>query len=275
MARPLWFVQLLKKTFPNVRMVAKATKVPLIGRIVDYMLFQGDDIIYLPKDIVAKKVIQINQPIAQPDETVLPSQIVHHFIDKANFHWIMDFCICRDSMKCKDYPIDHGCLFLGEAAKGINPQLGRAVSKEEAHQYIRKCDDEGLVHLIGRNKLDAVWLDANPGDKLLTVCNCCPCCCLWRTIQDLNPEISKKITKMTGVRVEVSDACVGCGTCTEGICFANAISLVNDLSVISDECRGCGRCIEVCPEGAIELHIDDPNFFNKSIRRISDVVDVT
>jgi ferredoxin len=266
---------MLKKTFPNVRMIAKATKVPLIGRIIDYMLFEGDDIIYLPKNSVAEKVIPINQAVTQPDETVLPSQIVHHFIDKASFHWIMDFCICRDSLKCEDYPIDHGCLFLGEAAKGINPQLGREVSKEEAHEYIRKCDDEGLVHLIGRNKLDAVWLDANPGEKLLTVCNCCPCCCLWRVVQDLNPDIANKVTKMDGVRVEITDACVGCGTCTEGICFANAISLVNDRAVISDECRGCGRCIEVCPEGAIQLHIDDPNFFDKSVKRVSEVVDVT
>ncbi|MFX1439695.1 MAG: DUF362 domain-containing protein, partial [Promethearchaeota archaeon] len=258
MARPLWFVQLLKKTFPNVRMIAEATRIPIIGRIIDYMLFQGDDIIYLPKNKVAKQVIMVNQPIEQPDETVLPSQIVHHFIDKANFHWIMDFCICRDSMKCEDYPIDYGCLFMGEAAKAINPRLGRAVSKEEAHEYIRKCDDEGLVHLIGRNKLDAMWLGVNPGEKLLTVCNCCPCCCLWRVVQNVNREISRKITKMAGVCVEVTDACVGCGTCTEGICFANAISLVNDRSVISDECRGCGRCVEVCPEGAIRLHIDDP-----------------
>lgn len=275
MARPLWFVHLLKKTFPNVRMIAKATRIPIIGRIIDYMLFQGDDIIYLPKNRVAKQVIQVGQSIEQPDETVLPSQIVHHFIDKANFHWIMDFCICRDSLKCKDYPIDHGCLFMGEAAKGINPHLGRPVSKEEAHEYIRKCDEEGLVHLIGRNKLDAMWLDANPGENLLTVCNCCPCCCLWRTVQDLNPDIAKKITKMAGVRVEVTDACVGCGTCTEGICFANAISLVNDRAVISDECRGCGRCVEVCPEGVIHLHIDDPDFYEKSVKRVSEVVDVT
>jgi ferredoxin len=275
MARPLWFVQMLKKTFPNVRMIAKATKIPIIGRIVDYMLFHGDDIIYLPKNTVAKQVIKVNQSIEQPNETVLPSQIVHHFIDMANFHWIMDFCICRDSMKCEDYPIDYGCLFMGEAAKTINPQLGRAVSKEEAHEYIRKCDDEGLVHLIGRNKLDAMWLGVNPGERLLTVCNCCPCCCLWRVVQDVNPDIARKITKMVGVRVEVTNVCVGCGTCTEGICFANAISLMNDRSVISDECRGCGRCIEICPEGAIELHIDDPDFYEKSVKRVSEVVDVT
>ncbi|UCH05579.1 MAG: 4Fe-4S binding protein [Candidatus Thorarchaeota archaeon] len=272
MARPLWFVQLLKKTFPNVRNIAKMTNVPLIGRIIDKMLFEDDNIIYLPKDSV---VIKIDQNLETPPEMVLPSQIVDHFIDKANFHWIMDFCICRDSCDCQDYPKGIGCLFLGEAAKRINPHLGRQVTKSEAHEYVRKASDAGLVHLIGRNKLDAMWLDAFPGENLLTVCNCCPCCCLWRTIQDLHPDIAKKITKMHGVKVEVTEDCAGCGTCTEGVCFVNAIQLVDNLAVISDECRGCGRCVEICPNGAIRLSIDDVDYFEQSVKRVSSAVDVT
>jgi len=251
MARPLWFVQLLKKTFPNVRNIAKMTNAPIIGRILDKMLFEDDDIIYLPKDSV---VIEIGKNLETPQETALPSRIVDHFIDKANFHWVMDFCICRDSCDCQDYPKEIGCLFLGEAAKRINPHLG---------------------HLIGRNKLDAMWLDAFPGENLLTVCNCCPCCCLWRTIQDLHPDIAKKITKMHGVTVEVTDDCVGCGTCTDGVCFVNAIRLVDNRAVISDECRGCGRCVEVCPNDAIRLSIDDTDYFEKSVKRVSSAVDVT
>ena len=116
---------------------------------------------------------------------------------------------------------------MGEAVHGINPNLGRLVSKEEAHEHVRKCREAGLVHLIGRNKLDAVWLNVGPGDKLLTVCNCCPCCCLWKILPDVNPEIGRKITKMAGVNVEVTDRCVGCGTCIqENICFVDAIRLV-------------------------------------------------
>ncbi|TFF84621.1 hypothetical protein EU524_00730, partial [Candidatus Thorarchaeota archaeon] len=61
MARPLWFVELLKKAFPSRSMIAKATKVPMIGRIVDKLLFEGDNILYLPKDDVVEKTIQINQ----------------------------------------------------------------------------------------------------------------------------------------------------------------------------------------------------------------------
>ncbi|MFW9800172.1 MAG: DUF362 domain-containing protein [Candidatus Thorarchaeota archaeon] len=275
MARPLWFVQLLKKTFPNVRTIAKMTNAPIIGRFIDYLLFENDDIIYLPKDSVASQVIQIDRAIDKPEDTVLPSQIVHHFIDKANFHWIMDFCICRDSSSCEDYPIEYGCMFMGEAAKRINPHLGRQVTREEAHEYVGKASKAGLVHLIGRNKLDSMWLDAVPGDKLLTVCNCCPCCCLWRTAQDLHPEIAVKITRMHGVRVEVSENCIGCGTCLDGVCFVNANQLVDGRAVIGEKCRGCGRCVEACPNDAINLFIDDLDYFRKSVRRVSRAVDVT
>ncbi len=273
MGAPLWMVQLLKKTFPNRRIIAQLTNVPLIGRIVDKLLFEGDDIIYLPKDNVVE--IKIGKQLDRPTETALPSQIVHEFIEKAKYHWIMNFCICRDSSTCKDYPIDYGCLFLGEAVLDINPNLGRLVTKEEAHDYARKCREAGLVHLIGRNKLDAMWLNVRPGEKLLTICNCCPCCCLWKILPDVNPEIGRKITKMHGVEVKVTDSCVGCGTCTQDdVCFVNAIRLVKGRAVIGTECRGCGRCVEVCPEGAIELTINNDTYISDSIDRIDSVIDV-
>ena len=275
MARPMWFVTLLKKTFPNRRLIAKATNYPLIGRLVNKLLFDGDNIMYLPKDSVAQKIIEIGKKIDRPEEMALPSEIVHHFIEKASKHWIMNFCICRDASKCEDYPIDYGCLFMGDAVDGINPKLGRLVTKEEAHDYVRKCREAGLVHLIGRNKLDAQWLGVNPGEKLLTVCNCCPCCCLWKILPDINPEIGRKITKMHGVEVKVTEACTGCEICTEDdVCFVNAITMVDGHAVIGPECRGCGRCVEVCPNGAIELTINNPDFVDESIERVSSVVDV-
>jgi ferredoxin len=256
----MWLVSLLKKTFPNRRLIAKATNYPLIGRLVDKLLFDGDSIIYLPKDSVAQKTIEIDKKLDRPEEMVLPSDIVHHFIEKANKHWIMNFCICRDAAKCEDYPINYGCLFMGDAVDDINPKLGRPVTKEEAHDYARKCREAGLVHLIGRNKLDAQWLGVHPGEKLLP---------------DLNPEIGRKITKMHGVDVEVTDACTGCETCIEeDVCFVNAISMVDGQAVIGPECRGCGRCVEVCPNSAIELSINDPGAINESIERVSSVVDV-
>lgn len=275
MAKPVWFVNLLKKAFPKRKLLARLTKAPLLGRLVDKMLFEGDDVMYLPMDSVAQKTIQIGKKLDRPEETALPSEIVHHFIEKANYHWIMNFCICRDAAKCEDYPIDYGCLFMGEAAEGINPKLGRRVSKEEAHEHVKSCREAGLVHMIGRNKLDTSWLGVSPGDKLLTVCNCCPCCCLWKMLPYIKPEIGRKIAKMPGVNVRVTDACVGCGTCIdEDICFVEAITMVDGKAIISDACRGCGRCVEVCPNDAIELTLDNNMFIEDSIDRVSSLVDV-
>ena len=271
MARPLWFVKLLKKTFPNIKLIAKLTNLPILGTIIDYLLFKGDDIIYLPKD----KVIEINKPMGEYDEYILPSQVLEYFINKANHHWVMNFCICRSSMDCKDYPIDLGCLFLGDAVLDINPQLGRLVSKEEALDHLRKCREVGLVQMIGRNRLDAQWLGVKPGEKLLSICNCDPCCCLWRVSSILSPKIGAKIKKMPGVNVRVTDKCIGCGTCTKGVCFVDAIEIIDNHAIINNECRGCGRCVEICPQKAIDLIIEDVQYVKKSIEKIDKIIDVT
>ena len=269
--KPLWFVHVLETTFPNIKFIAKLTRVPIIGKIIDSLLFEGDDIVYLTQD----KVVPVNKEVKTRGETVLPSQVLEHFIEKANYHWIMNFCICRESMQCKDYPINLGCLFLGEAVLGINPQLGRRVTKEEALEHIKRCREAGLVHMIGRNRLDKQWLGVKPGYKLLSICNCCPCCCLWRISPFLSPKIGKKIKRMPGVKVRVTDKCIGCGTCTKGSCFVKAISVIGNRAIISNECRGCGRCISVCPQKAIEITIDDKKFVKKSIMQIESLVDVS
>ena len=271
MARPLWFVKILEKTFPNIKFIAKLTRIPFIGRIFDKLLFEGDDIIYLPKD----SVITINKEIEKQADTVLPTEILYYFINKAKYHWIMNFCICRESMHCKDYPINLGCLFLGEAVLGINPQLGKLVSKEEAIEHIKKCKDAGLVHMLGRNLLDKQWLGVKPGYKLLSICNCDPCCCLWRISPIVNPKIGSKVQRMPGIEIKVTDKCIGCGTCSKGICFVDAIHIENSRAVISEVCKGCGRCVEICPQNAIVLTIKDNEFIKKSIKQIDRIIDVT
>jgi ferredoxin len=271
MARPLWFVKLLQKVFPNIKLIAKLTKFPIIGTIFDYFLFQDDNIFYLPQD----KVIDVNKSLGEYHEFVLPSQVLEYFVNKANNHWIMNFCICRTSMDCKDYPHELGCLFLGDAVLDINPQLGRKASKEEALEHLKKCREAGLVQMIGRNKLDAQWLGVSHGEKLLSICNCDPCCCLWRVSSIITPKIGSKIKKMRGVNVQVMDNCIGCGICIKGICFADAIKLVNNRAVITENCRGCGRCVEICPHNAIKIKIEDKSYVKKTIDELDKIIDVT
>jgi len=270
MSRPLWLVALVKAAFPQRFLAAKATRLPLLGRLLERWLFEGDDILYLPRD----EVVLLGEAVDTAEEIVLPSQVVDRFIEAASHHWIMNFCICRAGEKCQDYPIELGCLFLGEAVLGIHPRLGRLVTKEEAHEHVRRCREAGLVHLIGRNKLDTVWLGIGPGRKLLTICHCCPCCCLWRVLPHIAPQIGAKIRRMPGVRVTVTEACIGCGACAQGVCFAEAIRLEDGKAVIGEACRGCGRCIRVCPQTAIRLTIEDDAFVERAIERVASLVDI-
>jgi len=73
----------------------------------------------------------------------------------------------------------------------------------------------------------------------------------------------------------VTARCAGCGTCTRGVCFVDAIRLDGQHAVIGDACRGCGRCVEVCPQQAIELTIDDAQFVERTIERLARLVDVS
>ena len=279
MSRPVWFVGLIKRSFPTRFALAWATKAPVVGHMLDRWLFDGDDLFYVPPDRLSpgegRRTISIGQAVEAPPDVVLPSRVVEHFIEQASVHWVMNTCICRDASGCQDYPVDLGCLFLGDAAAGINPALGRRVTREEALVHLRRCREAGLVHLVGRNRLDTVWLGVGPGNRLLTICNCCPCCCLWRMLRQVSADIGHRITRMDGVAVSVTDRCIGCGVCmTPDTCFVDAIWLDGDHARIGEACRGCGRCVEVCPHGAIELSIEGSAFVQDSIARISALVDV-
>jgi ferredoxin len=168
---------------------------------------------------------------------------------------------------------------MGRAVREINPALGRLVTREEAKQHVRRCREAGLVHLIGRNKLDSMWLGAGPGHQLLTVCNCCPCCCLFGVLPHLDEPLQRVITRMPGVQVSVTERCVGCGACTRGVCFVDAIHLDassgEGRAQIGEGCVGCGRCVEVCPQDAIVVSGTDGPFVQGAIARISHSIDVT
>ena len=271
MSRPIWFVRMIQRAFPSRFRIAQWTqRSPFFRKIVDHFLFRDDGIFYLPKD----NVIQIHQPIQQPSQTVLPSDVVEHFIDQANHLWIMNKCFCREADDCQDYPIDLGCLFMGEAVHRINPKLGHLATREEARAHVKRAREAGLVHMIGRNRIDTVWMGVGPSDKLLTVCNCCPCCCLWKVLPDLPEEIGGNVTRMPGISIQVTDACVGCGRCVQDVCFVDAIQLVEGRAVIGDACRACGRCVEICPQQAIDVTIQDSSFVKTAIDRIAPLSDL-
>ncbi len=219
----------------------------------------GDALVCLPNN----KVVPIDQTV-QSQELVLPTRVVEHFIDKSGYRALMNFCICRDSNRCKDYPRELGCLFLGETARQIHPDLCRPVSKEEAKDHIRKCQEAGLIHIVGKAAVDCLWLDIGPHTHLFTICSCCPCCCISLATQYMPPDFTDWFHKMPGVEVRVTEECLGCGVCVEQ-CIYNGISLENGRAVITGQCRACGRCVAVCPQEAIHLSIEDRDFVQQTI----------
>lgn len=270
MGHPRWVVNFIEKAFPLQGVLARIANLPIIGSLAEVAFFRGDKIIYLPKD----GTIRLNGSIPAPEDVVLPSQVVDQFIERASDHWVMDFCLCREGNHCQAYPKDYGCIFLGKAVRGIHPQLGRRVAKSEALAHARRCREAGLVQLVGRSKADTLWLGTGPGTQLLTICNCCSCCCLWNLLPQLGPAIGRQVVRMPGVHVNVTHDCTGCGLCLDGVCFTGAISLKNGRAVITEACRGCGRCVELCPQEAIALTMTDPGFIQKTVGEISLLVDI-
>lgn len=252
------------------RIMAVLKSMPLIWKVIELTPLRDDHVFALPQD----KVVQVNQSLNAPEETVLPSQILEYFIKKSKYRFLMNFCFCRYSNECKDYPIGYGCLFIGETASKIPSNRGRLVSIEEALNYAKKCRDLGLVQLIGKAAADPIILGVSPHDKFLTVCFCCPCCCGLGLFKHVPHQLARTYEKMPGIEIKITEACVGCGTCAKNTCFIDAIRVVNKRVVINDDCKACGRCVLACPNNAIELMINDDLYIDKGIKEIERRVDV-
>ncbi|MEW6443500.1 MAG: 4Fe-4S binding protein [bacterium] len=266
MGRPPWVVELIKKTWPTRFASARAANVPVIGRWMERTFFQGDQMTQIP----------INRDIEGADRSVaLPLAIVEEFVREASVRVIMHACICRDSNHCKGYPVHTGCVFLGEAARGINTKLAKQAGVEETLGHIKDAVASGLVPFMGRNKLDTVWLGAGPGDRLLTICLCCPCCCLYGIYRHFPEHMRHSIVKLEGLELEVTDLCTGCGRCTT-VCLSEAIRVPGARAEIDEQrCIGCGRCAGECPEQAIRVWLSRRDTVEACKQRVRGLVRVT
>ncbi len=251
--RPEWWLTVLAKIWPLTWTSARATKLPLVGRLIAKVtlpLFSGKNlnITYIP----------INMG-ADVHSSFLPVQIVEELIRLSAHRVIIKRCTCRDADNCQNYPIDMGCTLLGEGTKEIDPRIADHVSVDEAIEHLHRTIDAGLQPMTGRVKIDNLIWGVKDRGKLLTVCHCCPCCCtLLRSGKYLPPEASGSIVKLQGLSIEVdAEKCRGCGTCVDE-CFFSAMVFDGDKPSVNDDlCKGCGRCVSVCPESALRLEIEN------------------
>lgn len=277
-------VRVISVTFNTRFFLAKSCqKLPPLAWMADKMFFEGDDIQVLPRDAAIKtlhvgdvKELDVNAKVPISNEnTVVPSQVLGEMIKRSRYHFLMDNCICRTSNNCSDYPHDLGCLFLGKGSQRISSKLGRTVSASEAIQHVEKCQEAGLVPIIGRNKIDSVWLSTGPKEELLSICHCCQCCCLWKMTPKLPAKMGTSFSPMEGVEIIFNpEVCNGCGLCASDTCFVDAVDIINGKAKRNENnCRICGRCVEVCPRGAVKIVMHDDAIKN-SLERVEHLVDV-
>ncbi|MBQ6098768.1 MAG: 4Fe-4S binding protein [Methanobrevibacter sp.] len=251
-----WIAEITKKS--------KAYK-----KLVDKMLFEDDEIIVVPN------TINVNKKIESEGSEFLPTDVIKEVIRRSEDIVIMDTCLCRTSNNCQDYPHDIGCIFLGPTTKKISRNIGHKATIEEALAHVDKADAAGLSHIIGRNKIDTVWMNIRPGKGLLTICHCCPCCCLWKVYPNLHEDISSKLEKLDGVSVKLhEDNCKLCKKCLNEVCMFNAIDIKDNKITIDHEiCKGCGLCVNVCKFNAITIDYTSETIDNV-VKRMDDLIEI-
>lgn len=253
--------------------IAKTTRhSKIMKKIITYFLFRNDDTMIIPN----VKKISINKEIKSEGSSFLPTDIIKEVVSSFDDIVIMNKCLCRNSNDCKDYPIDIGCIFLGPTARKIPEQISHKATKEEAFKQIDEADKAGLSHIMGKNRIDSVWMNVKPAEGLFTICHCCPCCCLWKVYPNLADSIQDTIHKLPGVQVEINkNKCINCKKCLNNGCYSDAIYLENDsIHINQDKCLGCGICTHACKHDAITITYNNKTI-NSIINKYENILEVS
>jgi ferredoxin len=153
-------------------------------------------------------------------------------------------CICRSEMRLEgkgcDKPLET-CLSFGSSADFYQMSgAGRAITREEAMEVLKKADKAGLVLSPGNAK-DASF-----------ICACCGCCCgVLRSLKfQENP--AELVSTPFVARVRTQE-CIGCRKCISR-CQMDALAMEGrKVRLDPGRCIGCGLCVTTCPTRCIDL----------------------
>jgi len=247
------------------------TRLPIFRKIIEKW--------YDPKTADAS-FLPINQSLGSFEEKVLPLKVLEYFINKAEHFLLCHSCGCRVYNQCQEHDHTIGCLYIGAdtvEVKEVFPKIhGYFGTKEDAMDRVKKAYENGLVPVIGRLKWDAEAMGVQDRGHFMTVCFCCPCCCITGKRMYGSIELQKMMQRMEGIKVNVDEVlCVGCGECMN-VCVFNGMEMEEGIAKVNQEkCLGCGRCERICPNNAISISLDNSKRVEELIRRIDASVDVS
>jgi Na+-translocating ferredoxin:NAD+ oxidoreductase subunit B len=191
------------------------------------------------------QVIPIEKEIENTQATLLYEQVSTIIENGQSF--AVNECICKKEKNLLDNPCDKPlevCMAIAPVPgvfEAEHPWGGRAISKDEAYEILKKSEEAGLVHLT-----------SNVQGGQHYICNCCGCCCgVLRSVSELG--VSESVNSHFYAEIN-EELCNSCGICADERCQVNAIEEKEDsYKIIHNRCIGCGLCISTCSEEAIVL----------------------
>lgn len=220
---------------------------------------------YYMKDMAAE-LAAANPPWSRvfPAENALPSEIeilpfeVASQMMAKNEVIALSNCPCRILGRNCDKPLDV-CLSFDGVARFLSERgMAKIVSLAEAREVLKKAEDAALVHT-----------GTNVADRLVFMCNCCPCCChmLMLITKHNAKEGLAKSSYQTHLNI---DECIGCGICEER-CPVGAFVMEEEVARLDvGKCIGCGLCVSYCSTSAITL--EKRNNYNPPPANIGELV---
>ena len=244
------------------------SKLPVFRNYVRDSLGADDYGVYIP----------INQSLGSYENQIIPIKVFKHFIDKASNIVMLNDCPCRRVNDCKDHSKEYGCMYMGGDTLSImiTEDVGRVVTKDEALERVRLAVEDGLIPLLGKAMDEAEGYGVTDTGHILSVCFCCPCCCIDGKIVTNGTIAMDLLHRMEGVTVKVDDdLCVGCEKCLE-VCVFRGMEMIDGIAKVNQKrCIGCGRCESICPNESVSIEITDLSCVDDQIKKLESHVEVS
>lgn len=162
------------------------------------------------------RVIPIEESIQGETRRASYEEVSKYLNDNTVFS--VSDCSCRTSREAMGEGCGHlkedMCIQMGDAAEYyIKTGRGRAITREEAFEIIKRAEENGLMHSIPNTE---------GSGKTHAICNCCGCSCF--AIRNASMYMNADFVRSNYTAKIDAEKCVACGECVT-VCPVNALKL--------------------------------------------------